>query len=354
MPVRPSDLSRLGSPVGIGAFVVALSLAAFVAGGAPRAALAQSDDLPGVDDDAYESPTFGYTLDWDDREWEVVDATSDQDDGDTLVLTNEISTLYITGVEAYRGDGQECSIDMGELVADPTALDTYPSESGARDLDPEDYSLLVDCRELVEDEAVLVIVHVFPAAELGKELVEAQVVTDSIEIDDSRANRGGGDLAEAGVVGNTYESPAWGYTLEWDDDVWQVRDASARAEANVLNLINVESSLIISGIADLGDVDACMEQAVAFYSNDEGVEDWAVLEDEDGDPIERSTRRRAYAAYVYTVIDEGGDEIEFVNYIECLPLNDDAGLLISHLYPSDLYEEQSDLRDEVLDTLEIS
>ena len=64
-------------------------------------------------------------------------------------------------------------------------------------------------------------------------------------------------------------------------------------------------------------------------------------------------RRRAYAAYVYTSTDDSGDDLEFVNYIECRPLDDDAGLLISHLTTLDDYEDQSELRDELMDTLDI-
>lgn len=356
MPVRLPVVNRSEPLARLRAIVALLTITALVAGIVPVSTSAQSDDLPGVDDDTYESPTYGYTLDWDDRDWEVVDATTDEDDGDTLVLTNEVSTLYITGVATYDGDARECSIDMGEVVADPDAFDTYPSESGDRDLDPEDYSYLVDCRELVEDEAVLIIVHVFPADDLGDELVEAQAVTDAISIDDESGGAGSSDdddLAEAGVDGNAYESPEWGYTIEWDDDIWEVRDATTSTSSNFLNLINDSSSLIISGIADLGDVDTCMETAIEFYSTDDGVEDWDVLEDEDGDPIERSTRRRAYGAFTYTGTDDSGDDVDFVNYIECRPLDDAAGILISHLTTLDDFEDQSDLRDDLLDTLEI-
>ena len=356
MPVRPIAAFRPDLLTRVRAIIALLTIASLVAGASPGPASAQNDDLPGVDDDSYESPTYGFTLDWNDRDWEVVDAASDEDDGDTLILTNEVSTLYVAGVGAYDGDAQECSIDMGEVVADPDAFDTYPSESGDRDLDPEDYSYLVDCRELVEGEAVLIIVHVFPVDDLGKELVEAQVVTDTIEI---AGNVGGSQgssedaLVAAGVDGNSYESPEWGYTLEWDDDVWEVRDASAGINSNFLNLVNDDSFIVISGIADLGDLDSCMEQAVDFYSSEDGVDNWEDLEDEDGDPIERSTRRRAYAAYSYTITNDSGEEVEFVNYIECRPLDDDAGILISHITVSDDYEVQAGLRDDLLDTLEI-
>ncbi len=356
MSVRPTVPDRPELPVRLKAIITLLAMAALVAGIAPNLASAQSEDLPGVDDDTYESPTYGYTLNWDDRDWEVVDATTDEGDGDTLILTNEVSTLYIIGVEAYDGDARECSIAMGEVVADPDAYETYPSESGDQDLDAEDYSFLVDCRELVDDEAVLIIIHVFPADNLGDELVEAQVVTDTIAIGDERGGSESGsedDFASAGVEGNAYESPAWGYTLEWDDDIWEVRDASASTNSDFLNLTNADGSLIISGIADLGDIDSCMEQAIDFYSTDDGVENWEVLEDEDGDPIEHSNSRRAYGAYVYTITEDSGDEIDFVNYIECRPLEDDAGILISHLTELDDYEDQSDLRDVLLDTLEI-
>ncbi len=322
------------------------------------AVAAQSDDLPGVDDESYESPTYGYTLEWDGRDWEAVEATADDDDGDTLVLTNEVSTLYISGVPEYRGDAQECSVDVGEVVASRDAADLYPSKSGDTDLDPEDFSYLVDCRELIADEAVLLIVHVLPADELGDELIEAEAVTSTIELGrqgnaNEEEEEDDADFADAGVDGNTYESPEFGYTLEWDADIWEVSDATADSDVTFLNLINDGSSLIISGIANMGDPESCLEQAVDFYSTDEGVDDWELLEDEDGEPIEGSTRRRAYAAYSHTAENDDGDVNDYVNYIECRPLEDDAAILISHLMVPDDYEDQSELRDEVLDMLEI-
>lgn len=331
-----------------------LLVAAMLTGLLPAPIAAQGDDLPGVGSDSYESPVFGFTLGWDDRTWEVVDATSDGD-GDTLILTNEVSTLYISGTEGFDGDARSCSIEIGSLVADADAFETYPSESGDRGLDPEDYSYLVDCRELVSDEAVLIIVHVFPADELGTELVEAEAVTQTIEIEPARGGAGDedDDLADAGVDGNSYESPDFGYTLEWDPDIWSVNDASSESGADVLNLINDDSSLIISAFADLGDVDECLDLAVEIYSEDENIEGWELLEDEDGDPIEGSSRRRAYGAYVHTVENDDGDPLEYVNYIECRRLDSTTSILISHLTGSADFDDQTELRDELLDALEL-
>lgn len=370
---------RLVALLGVGALLLPLigapaSLAAPAAGGYSALRLAQSsDDLPGVDDDTYESPTWGYTLEWDDRDWEVVDATSDEDDGDLLVLTSEVSTLYIAGIAEYDGDERECSVDVGEVVASPDAFDLYPSESGDRDLDPEDYSYLIDCREIVAAEAVLLIVHVFPADDLGTEVVAVEAVIETLVLqDDDERDRDeeeddedgddpdedqdeDEDFADAGVDGESYTSPEFGYSLEWDPDIWEVTNAVTRRDSDTLNLVSDDSSLIISGIADLGDPDECLEGAVDFYSTQDGIEDWELFEDDDGDPIEGETRRRAFAAYLHTFIDEDGDDSELVNYIECRPLDDDgANLVISHLTTPRAYDDESDLRADILDTLEIS
>lgn len=353
-----ASIPRPNPSRGLGAVIVAMLLIAALL---PRSAsAAQADDLPGVVDDAYESPTYGYTLEWDDRDWEAVDATTD-DDGDLLILTNKVSTLYFSGIVAYAGDERECAIDIGEVVASPDAADLYPSESGDRGLEPEDYSYLVDCRELIEDEAVLLIVHVFPADELGDEVVEAEAVTETIDLSGASAANTGeddpepsdDDFAAAGVDGNAYESPEFSYTLEWDEDIWEVSDATADAETTFLNLVNDGGSLIINGIAGMGDAESCLEQAVGFYSELDGVDNWELLEDEDGDPVEGSTRRRAYAAYAHTAVDDDGDEADYVNYIECRPLDDDAAILISHLTIAADYDDQSALRDDLLDTLEL-
>ena len=361
MPPRAS-IPRPNLTRGLGAVIVAMLLLASLAPLSARAA--QSDDLPGVDDDSYESPTYSYILEWDDRDWKPVDATTDEDDGDLLILTNEVSTLYISGIAAYDGDERVCSIDIGEVVASPDAADLYPSESGDRDLDPEDYSYLVDCRELVEDDAVLLIVHVFPADKLGGEVVEVEAVTETIDLSAaSTANSAeedpepsDDDFAAAGVDGDSYESPEFGYTLEWDEDIWEVSDATASSDSSFLNLVNDGSSLIISGIAGMGDAEGCLEPAVAFYSEIDGVDNWELLEDDDGDQVEGSTPRRAYAAYAYTAVvadGDDGDGDDYVNYIECRPLDDDAAILISHLTIAADYDDQSALRENLLDSLEL-
>ncbi len=204
------------------------------------------------------------------------------------------------------------------------------------------------------------VLDVFPADDLGEEVVEVEAVTETLDLSGVSASGGGDpepsgddDFAAAGVDGNAYESPEFGYTLEWDGDIWEVSDANADRDTTFLNLVNDGSSLIISGIAGMGDAGSCLESAVEFYSEIDDVDDWELLEDDDGEPVEGSTRRRAYAAYSHTAVDDDGDQAEYVNYIECRPLDDDAAILISHLTIASDYEDQSELRDELLDTLEL-
>lgn len=348
LPPLSSLPRRLAAPPP--SLIVAVLLFALFA--VPRGALAQrSDDLPGVDGNQYESPTYGYSLEWNDRDWEVVDAASD-DNGDELVLTNGDSTLYVEGVAEYDGDADACNIDVSEQVATTRGARDYPPEDGSRSRDAEDYSYLVDCRDLVEGEAVLLIVHVFPQDDLSAQVEAVQEVTDTVEIPESDSgNSGEDDLAASGVDGNAYESPTYGYSLEWDEDVWEVDHASSDRGIDVINLLDDESSLIISGFGGFSDVSDCMDTAIDFYSTNDRVSDWQPFEDENGDPIARERRTVSYAAFVYTDTDENGDEATLVNYIECRDLGDGSFLLISQLTTERNYDTEAEARDELLDTL---
>src|SRR5262245_32100173 len=84
------------------------------------------DEFVGVDGDAYESPTWGFTLSWDEDTWEVVDSTS-EDDVDFLVLRSSGSSLFFNAAPEHDGDSAEC-LDAW--------IGVLSSEDGVEDWEP--------------------------------------------------------------------------------------------------------------------------------------------------------------------------------------------------------------------------
>lgn len=139
----------------------------------------------------YTSPTYGYTLSYNNT-WEVTQEVSN-DDRDLLVLTNGTSYVALTGARAFNGDPADCiSGFLQERTADPNATNVEVAlgpdgeplvggteATGAFAVFNHDYqfasgvvpyTLFVGCIPLIPGEAVLSVVQNVPAADF-----EAQI-----------------------------------------------------------------------------------------------------------------------------------------------------------------------------------
>src|SRR4051812_40204337 len=68
---------------------------------------AQDESTPAVDGNTYTSPTFGFTLSWDDTLWGVTDEHT-ADGNDSLTLESDSSILYAESLYLYEGNPAEC------------------------------------------------------------------------------------------------------------------------------------------------------------------------------------------------------------------------------------------------------
>lgn len=162
---------------------------------------------------------------------------------------------------------------------------------------------------------------------------------------------------ETGVEDNTYTSPTWGYTLEWDEDVWEPSsDDELIDDADALDRLLLESEaglLYVEGVERYdGDIAECVEGETEFFSEGDDVEDFAPLEDEDGDPIADEEDDRAFAAFTFTLTNDDGDEGELATYVECRVLVEDEAVLILTLgtSPAD-FEDEFEAAEEVFTTI---
>ena len=168
----------------------------FAGDGAGATALRQ-----GVEGNTYVSPTFGWSISWDD-DWSVDDEGSD-DGYDYLTLTDPLSIVFFEAYEGYDGDPDACiedvSAELEELegVEDielGTGGDGEPLTGNDRTgayavytyvlIDEDDVTFDVaqysDCRTLVADEAVLEITQVTTREAYNDSIPAFQTLLDNL------------------------------------------------------------------------------------------------------------------------------------------------------------------------------
>lgn len=165
-----------------------------------------------------------------------------------------------------------------------------------------------------------------------------------------------GDDTEAGVSGvsgSTYVSPDFGYSLEWDR-TWEVRDERVETDYNMLRLDDDGSILYIEGYGDGLPVDDCLETyGVAYIESSDGVSNVEAANPEEGADGSLSVELTFRLTFDD---DESGEpvETEFAGFIACYEINDGAAnLVITHLGLTDLWEDETDARDDLLSTLSL-
>ncbi|MBA2754973.1 MAG: hypothetical protein H0U40_11010 [Chloroflexia bacterium] len=291
-------------------------------------------DETGVDGDAYESPTFGYTLEWDEDLWTVNEERTEVGDRDVLTLDYaDGGFLFIEGYEDYDGDPADCLVGSAdEILGTDEVEDVEPLEDDGGDvIEGEDggvafaaYSLLLgeedaiayfDCRTLVEDEAVLAFSLIVAGAAGEDAIADLADLQDTLELadeggsvsdDDATQTAEAEDGSSAGV--ETYESDA-GWTVEFDTGVWSPVEPSDEQEFE-LRLNSTASTADFTVFEDFdGDAEACVEDRVARIGN--GTFD-------EIDEVEGVTGDAGQASATYELAFEGDDgPVELTVYVEC-------------------------------------
>jgi hypothetical protein len=170
------------------------------------------EETPTVEGTTYESPTFGYTLTYDDT-WKV-DTETSRRGADTLELSNGVSNIGFTGASTDQTPAEcvDAMIDgfkSNDSVTDVTvALDendeelrgeidggefvvlqvTFEDDKGEADL-----TVYYSCIPIVEGESMLGITHVADSADYNDEVENRAAILDTLSIEGSstKPNTGG-------------------------------------------------------------------------------------------------------------------------------------------------------------------
>ena len=145
---------------------------------------------------------------------------------------------------------------------------------------------------------------------------------------------------QAGVSGNAYLSPTYGFAVAWDD-TWTVADESSDDAVDVLVLDNGTSTVSFTAAVFDGDVGACLDTAVDDLEADPDVAETTLAEVSDGTPFEQRTATRSMAVYI--VADDAGTGS--ARYLECRALGPvGAALTVTQTVPIDAYNSEAAAR----------
>ncbi|CAN5524797.1 hypothetical protein BH09CHL1_BH09CHL1_26850 [soil metagenome] len=357
---------------------------------APSAA---AQDGAGITSDTtYESPTFGFEVEWDEAWVAQEDSTTSDDSGDLLYLFSEeygaavsITAIASNGntpdaaLETYRGYLEETYGELTETEFE-TADPDYPAFVVTYDLNGSSIDDYVQT-SIYED--ALIVTSVRTSAGLG--LIVAILASTAIQFDgenllpsytsaeepdetptpdedetptpeddDRPVSRDETPEVPNGYEG--YESPTYGVTLAYDPELWsEEENTAAEDSSNERDLLLLESldddvpaNLYLETYDSVTKASDCFDTAVEESVGD--IADAEVLEDRSGDPIEGSERGLVYGAYSFETSD--GDPL--VAYIECRAIPGGGGVFaITLITIEDAYEDAFDALTDILDTVSL-
>lgn len=355
----------------------------------PTFAQSANNGLTG--DNSYESPTFGYTVEWQDPWYALEDQTSVSDTGDTLALFSDeygartdIYSFFANGrtvqefADSYLAFLQENHTDV-EVQEDVTGTKTNPAYLVSFSLDSG--TVIDDYFEVQEAGDALVLTEIRGAQGMGIILAAAVSIDITLNGDpilgsfassetptpepteESNTGNSGNSKTDRPTTrdtksGNsnleTYESPTFGSTFQYDPEVWTVSDELTADKNNGRDSIILESEdlparVYVENYDDYdGKAAACIDVAAGEAVGDLDQAD--LLQDENGDDLQGSSKGKTWVAYAFE--SSSGDAL--AAYIECRSLPKAAGVLVFTLITTeDAFPDAYAAGLDILDTVSV-
>jgi hypothetical protein len=154
----------------------------------------------------------------------------------------------------------------------------------------------------------------------------------------------------------------FGYSISWDEAVWDVPDDAEFAEEDYQSLY-IESDtgpLWTTGwIAYNGSASTCLLGEIEYYNDPElGITEWEVAVDGEGNELTGSSETSAWGVFTNIYVDPedpAAEPREFVDYLECQSLGDGESVVIFHAYSErESYNEHIESVLAVVDSLKLS
>ena len=155
-------------------------------------------------------------------------------------------------------------------------------------------------------------------------------------------------VARAQVDGAVYTSPTYGWSVVWDDDLWEVTDESSEDVGDLLQLEDPLNTVYFESYEGFdGNALDCVAAEVEELA-EQDAESIAPGRDAGGEDIVGGDADSAYAVYTFTFNLEDDVVIDLVEYNECRRLSEDAVLEISQLTVREAYNDASPAVQDLL------
>lgn len=159
------------------------------------------------------------------------------------------------------------------------------------------------------------------------------------------------DPSESG----SFTGPVYGYTIEYDPNLWQEADRLESASIDGIRLDSETGTAFFIGTDEYGvDPVGCLVGEDARYSaGAERISSWDVATGADGEPLWYESDELAWGVFAYTFTTSSGEEVEFVDYISCETIpGQDAVLIVQLTSLPDEYNTNLDLVLDILETIQ--
>ena len=258
------------------------------------------------------------------------------DDGDRIGFENDINSREVRTVsgevdgDAFDGYGYD---SCWAIEAGSTAI--FAGAVVAADVAEEDLALLGEL-----------------FAEVRTYVDGEEITTGSDDATPAAAGASAGDATPeteaGGITGDTYLSPTYGYTLDWDADFWTPLGMSSRDGTDILTLIAGDLHADLRGYASGdGQVETCLNDIVA---TERKVAPDAAIMEMDGDPSVFVSQDGTLLTALVGWTDGGVGNTAFVT---CASLNDEAVVALVVSGEAGAMVGQSDAIAELMPNLHV-
>jgi hypothetical protein len=330
---------------------------------APAGVTAAQSDRGLIDATSYQSPQFGYSVTWAEP-WAVQDRDVITNPGgfDTITLRSDTGTLRISG----RADTYNPLIFLqdtiaiqlasgGELInqdttgAAPTAelqiggdrmrLDVISLPSAGaivlvslRASEGQYDAALASASELVQIDGT-------PAFGGASAAPQATVPAGGTETPDVPVATSTVEVLGSGIEGDTYTSPNFGFSVNWDPATWTVPDEAEYSEPG-LDMLRLETDtgpiLVTGWEAYDGNPSSCLLGEQTYYNDSEaGISEYQVAVDANGNELTGSDETSAWGVFTNVFTDPedpNAEPVNYVDYINCVSMGDGKSVVIFYSY----------------------
>ncbi len=155
----------------------------------------------------------------------------------------------------------------------------------------------------------------------------------------------------------TYTGPVYGYSVEYDPDVWALDSEIQEGTVDGVRLFRDNSTFTIWAWDAYGsDPVACLDGESEYYSTQTAaISDWEPAIGQDGEPLRYESDNLAWGVFNLNYTYASGETSPLVDYISCEPIpGQDAVLIVLLSSNPGAYNTELDHALDVLDTLEFS